>query len=450
MSYRICLCLLVVLGGPCSVRCQGASGSPELETAARQFVDLLAKGKYAAAAEKFDAVMKVATDVEALARSWKMVVDQAGPFQAQRGVRAESIGEYEAVFVTCEFAKGKLDVKVVFNRDKKVAGLFFVPTPPAAAYAAPAYVRRESFREEEVTLGLRQWPLAGTLSMPKGAGPFPGVVLVHGSGPHDRDESVGANKPFRDLAWGLASRKIAVLRYEKRTKTHQLRFAQASEATVKDETIDDALLAVHRLRQVDRVDKDRIVVVGHSLGGMLVPRIAKGDPTLAGFVIMAGPARPLEDLMLAQMSYLSGLDGKTDPPEKARLEKLKAQIAKIKDPKLSPRTPGLILGAPASYWLDLRGYDPPAEARKTLGPMLILQGQRDYQVTTADFAAWKESLSSRKNVRFKLYPGLNHLFIAGRGKPSPAEYDKPGHVAAEIIDDIAKWVAALPAAGGTD
>ncbi len=443
MSYRICLCLLVVLGGACSVRSQEASGSAELETAARQFVDLLAKGEYAAAAEKFDAVMKVAADVQTLARSWKMVVDQAGPFKAQRGVRAESVGAYEAVFVTCEFAKGKLDVKVVFNREKKVAGLFFVPTRPAVTYAAPAYVRRENFREEEVTLGERQWPLAGTVSMPNGAGPFPGVVLVHGSGPLDRDQSVGANKPFRDLAWGLASRKIAVLRYEKRTKAHQLKFAQASEVTVKDETIDDALSAAWRLRKADRIDKDRIVVLGHSLGGMIIPRIAKGDPILAGFVVMAGPARPLEDLMLAQMSYLSGLDGKTDPAEKARLEKLKAEIAKIKDPKLSPQTPGLLLGAPASYWLDLRGYDAPAQARNTPKPMLILQGQRDYQVTTADFAAWKEALSLRKDVQFKLYPRLNHLFIAGQGKPSPAEYEKAGHVAEEVIEDIAKWVAGL-------
>jgi pimeloyl-ACP methyl ester carboxylesterase len=133
------------------------------------------------------------------------------------------------------------------------------------------------------------------LSLPSGAGPLPAIVLVHGSGQHDRDETIGPNKPFRDLAWGLASRGIAVLRYEKRTRQHQQRVAQLENGfTVKEEAIDDAGAAVALLRNRTGIRANRIYVLGHSLGAMLAPRIAAADPAVAGLVLMAGPVRSLE------------------------------------------------------------------------------------------------------------------------------------------------------------
>jgi dienelactone hydrolase len=307
----------------------------------------------------------------------------------------------------------------------------------AAAHAAP-YVREEAFGEREVTVGAGEWALPGTLSTPSGRGPFPALVLVHGSGPNDRDETVGGAKPFRDLAWGLASRGVAVLRYEKRTRQHGSQLAAVKGFTVQQETVDDALAAADLLRHTPGIDPDRVFVLGHSLGGMLIPRIGARDPRLAGLIVLAGAAKPLEDILLQQVAYLDAADGTVTDAEKSRFESLKAEIARVK--ALKPGDTGTALGIPDSYWLDLRGYDPPAAAKALKQPLLILQGERDYQVTMDNFAAWKQALAGRPNVTFKTFPKLNHLFIAGEGKSTPAEYEQPGHVAEAVIAEIAGWI----------
>src|SRR5215471_14652653 len=153
-----------------------------------------------------------------------------------------------------------------------------------------------------------EWILPGTLSVPKGEGPFAAVVLVHGSGPNDRDETIGPNKPFRDLAWGLASQGIVVLRYDKRTKVYPEKMRElVSTLTVKEEVIDDALNAVSLLRGIPGVNPQRIVVLGHSLGGYLLPRIGAADRGIAGLIMLAGMCRPFEDAILDQFSYIYSL-----------------------------------------------------------------------------------------------------------------------------------------------
>lgn len=275
--------------------------------------------------------------------------------------------------------------------------------------------------------------------MPSGAGPFPAVTLVHGSGPNDRDETIGPNKPFKDLAWGLATRGIAVLRYEKRTKQcpSQMMAAMAT-LTVDEEVVNDALAAVEYLRSTPKVDPDRVFVLGHSLGGMVAPRIAARDPRLAGLILMAASTRNLADLILEQNEYLARLDSTVAPDEAQALEDLRRQVERVK--ALDFKEGEVILGASKAYWADILAYDPVAAARALTVPLLILQGERDYQVTMADFAAWQAELAGRDEVEFKSYPGLNHLFMAGSGQPNPAEYNVASNVARQVVDDIAVWI----------
>jgi dienelactone hydrolase len=411
------------------------------EEKAKHFVSQMAAGEFEKAVEPFDETMRRVLPASNLNEIWSGLVKQYGPLRQAADARTETVQQYTLVFVTCEFERGKLDTKVVFNTKGEIGGLFFVPS---GQYQRPGYVDPAKFKEEEITIGQGMMRLPGTLSLPLGDGPFAAVILVHGSGPNDRDETIGPNKPFRDLAHGLASRGIAVLRYEKRTKEHPLLMSLVrSSITVKEETIDDVVAAVEVLKGHKKIDANRIFVLGHSLGGMLIPRIAKAEGTIAGFISFAGSTRPLEDLALEQTKYLLCLDGELTEDEKEKIQKLEEQVARVKSPDLTPSTPAkdFPLGIPASYWLDLRGYDPAKEATNVRKPILVLHGERDYQVTMEDFARWKEALAGRDDVKLIPYPHLNHLFIEGEGKSTPQEYSAPGNVAAVVIVDIGNWIA---------
>ena len=315
------------------------------------------------------------------------------------------------------------------------------------ALAWPSMLAAQSigFVERDTAVVTGKIRLPATLTVPSGAARAPGIVLVHGSGPNDRDETVGANKPFRDLAQGLAERGIVVLRYDKRSKVAPLSF-MGGTFTVDDEVVDDALSAASLLRGLPEVNPGWVVVLGHSLGGMLAPRIGARDTALAGLVILAGATRSLADMMEEQITYMRGLPGADTAAIDRALAGLAPSLAAVR--ALIPADSGSrkpILGAPAAYWLDLAAYYPVSVAAKLRMPILILQGGRDYQVTRVDFEAWREGLAGNTAVEFREYPSLSHLFIAGEGAPNPAEYGEAGTVDPQVILDIAEWVKGLPA-----
>jgi hypothetical protein len=425
-----------------------AAAEDALVIKARAMLDALNRGDFRAAAKDFDETMMKVSGPEKLAEFWKQVPQQLGAFKKQTAARRDQLGPYDIALVTCEFEKTTLDARVVFDKAGKIAGFQFVPSLPPAKYEPPPYADPAKFEEREVTVGSGDWALPGTLAVPKGKGPFPAVILVHGSGPNDRDETLGPNKPFKDIAWGLASRGIAVLRYEKRTRIYGPKLVTdptiTASFTVKEETIDDALEAVRLLKKMAEIDAKKILVLGHSLGGMLIPRIALAgkDLGISGFIIMAGLTRRFEETYLQQMTYLLNLDGQLSADDKKQLEDIKATVAKIQSLKETDvSSTEKLINAPPSYWLDLRGYYPPDFALKVEKPMLILQGARDYQVTTEDFENWKKALAGRSDVEFKLYPKLNHLFFEGQGIPTPNEYTMiHGSVAEYVIADIASFI----------
>lgn len=342
---------------------------------------------------------------------------------------------------------GEVGMRVVLDEDGKVAGLRIKAKP--RLYNPPKYARKSSFTEQEVTVGNGEWATPGTLTLPKTEGKLPALILVHGSGPQDRDETMGPNRPFKDLAWGLASQGIVVLRYEKRTKQHGAKLVAKnlhSTMTAKEESVEDALAAAALLRKHPLVDPKRVYVLGHSMGGYAAPLIGKGDSRLAGLIIFAGNARPIEDLILDQTLYQASLVPSLTPEQKETIETVKKQVALAKSKTLSPNTPTKDLplgGTPAAYILWSRTYNPPAVARKLKMKILIMQGGRDYQVTMKDFDLWKTGLKGKKNVSFKLYPELHHLFMKGSGQTKlsvPSEYMMEGHVEKAVIDDIAGFM----------
>lgn len=420
--------------------------SEELQTSAQDLVNLLAQEQFDQAAQTFDSKMLEALPTGKLQEAWSSLIKQMGAFQNISGVQSAQEAGFDIVYVTSEFLKGPIDIKVVFSSTGQVSGLGFTPAGTGKlaiqTYESAPYVQPDSFTEQQVQIGSGDFPLPGTLTLPNGPGSFPAVVLVHGSGPNDRDESLGPNKPFRDLAEGLASQGIAVLRYDKRTKAYPQQMQELEEQiTVKDEVIDDAIAAVDLLRNIPGIDPERIYVLGHSLGGMLVPRIALQTPRLAGAIVLAGSTRPLEDIIIDQVTYLAELDGTISVEEQSQIDLLKEQVAQVKNPNLSITTsPEQLLGIPAAYWLDLRSYNPSQTASKLTIPLLILQGGRDYQVTEADFAGWQKALEGKSGVLFKQYPDLNHLFMQGTGKSTPKEYETADHVAETTVNDVASFI----------
>lgn len=419
----------------------------DLKPIAQTFIDQLTKADFTAASSHFDDTMKSMFTEDKMKEALQQLTMIAGPFKQQgEVVRTMEAAGHKILIVACQFERAVINAQVVFNDQGQISGLNFAPEQPAVVpYTAPAYVNQSAFHEADVTIGSGEWALPGTLSIPNGTGPFPAIVLVHGSGPNDRDETIGPNKVFRDVAWGLSSNGIAVLRYEKRTKAHGSKFTPdiISKLTVKEEVTDDALAAAELLCHNPDIDPKRIFVLGHSLGATLMPRIGRQDPKLAGLIVMAGIARPLEDTILDQITYLYGLAGTLTEQHKASLEILKAQVARAKSPDLSADTPSkdLPLGMSPAYLLDLRGYQPAEVAKSLTVPILVLQGGRDYQVSEAkDFEIWKNTLKDHANVTLKLFPKLNHLFITGEEKSTPQEYNVEGHVSKDVIDAIAQWI----------
>jgi len=410
----------------------------EPDSIAVQFLDRLSQRDFQHAFESMSDQMKAALPEAKLEEVWQTLQSQAGSYQHRDQVHSESSGAYRVVLIGATFEKSPLNVKVSIDAQGRVAGLFFLPVAqPAASVAPPAGVS-----EREVKVGGSGWPLGGTLTLPAGVQRAPLVILVHGSGPHDRNETIGPNMPFRDLAHGLAERGVAVLRYDKRTFVYPERMATegVKTMTVEDEVIADALAAADSARHWAGVDPGRIYILGHSLGGYLVPRMLGRDSHVAGGIILAGSTRHLEDILLEQLDYLASQQGGGDKGDAAQREMLRNQAFKIKSLTDKDRDlPGFLVGAPASYWLDLRKYDPVQMAAAQSAPLLILQGNRDYQVTAADFSGWQR-LSSRGKVTLHEYPELNHLFIGGTGPSTPAEYQREGHVDGRVIADIAEWI----------
>lgn len=424
---------------------QPSSSSPEYRASALaiQLLDRLDAGEYAQAEAMFNATMAQAVPAEKLKAIWESLPTQIGEAQGRGDAATALQGDTALVKIPLHYAKAGLMAKIAIDAESKIAGFLIQPeeAPPAAAVTEDA-----PYTETDLEVGESERTLPGTLTMPKTTAQasnklVPAIVLVHGSGPQDRDESIGPNKPFLDIARGLAAQGVAVLRYEKRTKARPQDFTTGVYG-VDDETTNDGVLAVDALRKVPGIDPARVFVLGHSQGGMMAPRIAAVSGHVAGLVLMAAPARSLLDIVIEQNRRLAVLDdGKTSDAERDVINTIVQQVALTRDAATDATTKTL-MGLPAGYWRSIDSVDPVAEAKLVDLPMLVLQGARDIQVVDADWQRWRGGFHDNGKVEFKLYEKINHLGIAGEGEGNLAEYANPGHVDAGLINDVAAWIKA--------
>jgi uncharacterized protein len=412
-----------------------AAQTPGQKAAASGFVDALA-------ARNWDALRAIANPdfqekvtIEQLEQVITDMESRAGALQRHKFFSGEFNRSYANVVHRLYFKKDSIGLRLVVDSLNFVGGMWIEPIQKLYAFAPPPYADSTRFFEETISFGGEQ-ALPGVITVPKGKGPFPALVLVHGSGPQDRDQTVNGNKMFRDLAWGLASKGIIVLRYDKRTKVHGPKM-NLLKLTIQEETIDDAIAALALLQKRKDVDTSRLFLVGHSLGAWAAPEIATKSGVTKGVVMLAPIARPLEVVISDQLRYIASQQDTLTEQESVKLHTELQKAAQVADETLGASR--LLLGVPASYYYDMHKRDQKTYARSLGVPIFIARGEKDYQAPQMEYVLWQDYLKDVPNVTFKTYRNCYHPFIETDAKPGPWNYTMEGHVTEELINDLTRW-----------
>ena len=428
--------LLVIMLATTSAFSQGIIS---LMNRSDDFFKLMNEEKFKEAIDFFDPSVQSKITPESLYELWSKLNMSIGKFESADVVQSRTEGEFIVVVLDGKFQRDTQRFMIAYNKTEKIVGFFLQPKNNAPVYVKPAYADSSLYKEKEVAIKGAKSNLVGILTTPTKVKIYPIVVLVHGSGPADMDETVGANKPFKDLAVGLAAKGIATIRYVKRTLVYPGEFNGAF--TVKEEVLNDALAAVELTKTLPGVDKSQIYLLGHSLGGMLAPRMAALSPSIKGIVLVAAPAKKLADVMAEQNNYMyAQMKDTTQSLKKVLAENLK-EVDKSRITSLGTmKADSVILGLPASYWVDLNTNDQVAAAKKLTKRIMVIQGGNDFQVGADDYAIWNSAIGKKSNVTMKFYPELNHLLSVQKEKGNAAQYQSPANVSPQLITDIATWI----------
>jgi dienelactone hydrolase len=375
---------------------------------------------------------------------YKRDLNEFGAVKELIRIDEEDNGFKKRIAMAVQFATEKQILYIVFNPKGKIEDMGFDTYTETPFFQLRGYKGFAEVTDLSTTVKTRDGLTLGANiafgDTSKQKSPL--VIFVHGSGPADRDETLGPNKPFRDLAQGLAQQGIASLRYDKRTFAYQYDSKILNDnMTIYEETVYDAIDAVKSAKQFSFVDLSKIYIVGHSQGAMCAPKMAELCPEIKGIVMMAAPVTNLVDVIPQQVEYIAMLNDTISNAEQMQITSVKWMVDKIKSPTLSDKTPkGMLMGASATYWKSVLNYNQAIIAKSLKIPVLIMNGARDYQVTEKEFNAWKKELAGKSNVQYMLYPKLNHLFLEGNRRSEPAEYELPGHIPQYVIDDLSKFI----------
>jgi len=356
--------------------------------------------------------------------------------------KIEYSGEWKDSLIAGTFRQAGLSFPLEMRRGK--------PAPPVRPQTP---VRPYPYREEEVRFGNREAgvTLAGTLTLPPGKGGFPAVVLITGSGPQDRDESLMGHKPFLVIADALTRHGIAVLRYDDRGTAQST--GDFRKATTADFAT-DVEAAVAYLKTRKEINARRIGLIGHSEGGIIAPLVASRNRDIRCIVLLAGPGLRGEEILLSQQQLIIQASGGWGKPaqdmvdvnrgamdiivrDSLRLEHrdtIKQQLAAYFDQR-SAQTPVLKAGGPEAArlaidqlttpWMEyFLAYDPAPALEQVRCPVLAMAGSKDLQVSPEEnLVAVGRALEKGGNKHFEVkeFPDVNHLFQECK-TGLPAEY----------------------------
>lgn len=388
----------------------------------------------------FDSSVVGEINAEMMQEMWERFPNFVGEYKSYEDIRTEKQDTLDIVLIRLSFEKTKLDFKHVYNKKKKIVGIFFVPPKSKTAYNLPDYYEASKQYENKLAVKTGTFEMPAILCVPNNVPNPPVVILLAGSGPNDKDETIGPNRPLKDIALGLASKGIASFRYDKRSNVYGKKL-DVNKTGLYEEVVEDALSAIKLLRANPVTKASKIFIAGHSLGAMCAPWVAEKSKDVSGIIMLAGPARPLEDIADEQMEYLL----KDKFPED-RVKKIMTEYKKhtdlVRDPKALKKAQAMDLpfGAPVYYWQSVKAYDQVKTAKKIKQPILVLQGERDYQVTMTDFEIWKKELSMNPKNKLTSFPQLNHLFQTGESPSKPEEYQEPGNMDVKVINAMVEFI----------
>ena len=394
----------------------------------------------------FDAEMKRKLDVSKIEGVWEQFVMMYGNVTSSDELRVEEVKSHFSTKRTVKFEKGKITLSVNFDSLAQIAGLFI--SPGEIQYTPAEYVNAELFTELRIEYGGKDFKNSGRLSIPKSKTPMPVVIIVPGSGGIDKDCSIGPNKIYKDLAWGLASKGIAAFRYDKKTHQYLNKLLEDDSLgkepfTVENEYLQDLEEIITAIAARKEINPHQIYIIGHSQGGYLIPMFNKKFKNIAGFISMAGTLREIPSLAIEQIEYINGSQ-KLISNDSIAMAELKEKMQNSTRARIPTMTSNAQVMGPYTldYWKYLASYHPEELALNKSKPLYVLQGERDYQVKMIDFDIWKKTMKDKKQVSFKSYPFLNHLFIEGKGPSMPKEYTQAGNMSEEVVNDIVSWLKA--------
>lgn len=403
--------------------------------------ELLAKHKFKKVHRCMTAEMQANVPAQQLQEIWQGIEATSGAYQDVSQIVRKDYPEYIHQTGLVNFENGTYRLQVSVTSKNEISGLFI----SLLGYQVPAYGKELVTGKKYISFQSHSFNLSGELMLPIDCNHCPLVILVHGSGASDKDETIGPNKVFNDLALGLASQGIATFRYHKRFNVYPELMNEPFD--LYDETINDAIKAYHVLVNDTTLAFGKTVMLGHSLGAFSMPLITDSLRMLDGAILFSVNARRLEDLIMYQMDYLTSFDGEVNKEEQAMIENNKKGYERIKNKSYTDTTSAeqLLAYWPGKFWDGIQDYNPVTKvARDTAMNYLILQGEKDYQITMEDFALWQEGVKNHPRAELKSFPNLTHLFTPTNSvKPGPSDYFKPGNVHEEVIKTIAKWVHQL-------